>query len=105
MLGLDRVLLDVNDQVRPPGKVILDAKRAAAVHPPPLRFVPLKPLPALPAPPIVEDLDSRVGCELALDCDPEIRLVSRHDDQVVYFFYAGSAHRCSPSRWELRKLG
>ena len=63
-------------------EIIVDAWLPAAVAPAPLRLVPLVALPPLAAPAVKEDLDLLVLGEIPSEVVPEVRLVSRHDEQA-----------------------
>jgi hypothetical protein len=64
-------------------EIIIDGRRAAAIFPTPLRFIRLDLLPSSPLPSVEEDPHPFELAEVLRHIVPEVRLGSRHDDQVL----------------------
>jgi len=63
-------------------EVSVDARRTAPVRRAPLWLPRLSALPPLPLPPVLEDPDLVLPCELLRQITPKVGLVPRHDDQA-----------------------
>ncbi len=76
----DFILL-ADDHEGPATYILLNAGRAAALPPPPVRIIMIDPLATPPMPPIREDLHRRAIRKLSRQRAPEIGLVPCNDDQ------------------------
>lgn len=75
----------------PGAEIMLDARRAAAVRPPPVRLKPLGLQPPLPQPAVKEYLYVLVRRKMFSQGKAKIGLVSGHDDQTSH---SASRRRC-----------
>jgi hypothetical protein len=80
-------LLLVEDHKRPVAKIVVNARLAPAVGPPPLRLVRLEAPPPFSPPPIQEDLDLLIPRKIPAQIVPKVGLVSRHDKQASNLAY------------------
>lgn len=81
--------LQASDHKPDGADILVDARLASAVGPPPVRRVPGAPPPPVPPPPVQEDQGLHVLGELPYQMVEEVGLISPHDAQV-------SNHHASP---------
>ena len=91
----------MEDHKRPVAEIVVNARLAPAVGPPPLRIVRLEALPPFSSPPIQEDPDVLVPRKIPAQMVPKVGLVSRHDKHASNLAYRLGFRR-SALDWHLR---